>query len=109
MAIAETFHQKALRAIKSIPKGRVATYGLVATVAGSPRAARQVVRVLHSSSDKEALPWHRVINREGKIALKPGRGFEMQKALLEAEGIEVSADGRVDLDRYLWRPRAKRR
>ena len=60
--------------IRSIPKGKVATYGRVATYAGNPRGARQVVRVLHSSTRKDKLPWHRVVNREGRIALKPGYG-----------------------------------
>ncbi|MBD3299702.1 MAG: DNA methyltransferase [candidate division Zixibacteria bacterium] len=93
------------RTVKRIPKGRVATYGMIATLAGNPRAARQVVRVLHTRSKTDNLPWHRVINAAGKIALKPGQGFELQRALLADEGVEVSSTGRVDLKVYLWRPR----
>jgi methylated-DNA-protein-cysteine methyltransferase-like protein len=106
--VAETFHQKAVKICKRIPKGRVATYGMVATLAGSPRAARQVVRVLNVAWEKEGLPWHRLISREGRIALKPGQGFEMQKAMLKAEGVAVGPGGEIDLGKYLWKPRPKR-
>lgn len=73
-------------------------------MAGSTRAARQVVRILHTYSDKEGLPWHRVVNREGRIALKPGQGYEEQRRLLELEGIELDHRDRIDLGRFLWRP-----
>jgi methylated-DNA-protein-cysteine methyltransferase-like protein len=98
--MAESFHQRAIEAIKSIPEGRVASYGQIAAMAGSPRAARQVVRTLHSSSRKESLPWWRVINSKGHISLKPGQGFEEQKARLESEGVAVDPDGRIDLAIY---------
>lgn len=106
-AVAADFTTMIKRALKRIPKGRVATYGQISELAGSPRGARQVVRILHSSSDSEQLPWHRVINREGKISLKRGQGFELQRALLEAEGVFVSASGHIDLKRYQWRPRVR--
>ena len=99
----ETFHDRVKKLIKRIPRGKVATYGLIATIAGSPRAARQVVRVLHSCSDKDKLPWHRVINREGQIALKHGDGYELQKALLEGEGVVFGLQDKIDLGRYLWK------
>jgi len=98
-----SFHQNVIKVIKKIPKGKVATYGQIAAMAGNPRAARQVVRVLHSSSDKEKLPWYRVINKQGKISLKPGERYEMQKGLLESEGV-VFDDDSVDLKKYLWSP-----
>lgn len=88
--------------IRRIPRGKVATYGSVAAMAGNSRAARQVVRVLHIYSKKEGLPWYRVINREGKISLKKGEGYEKQKSLLEGEGIQFDLRDRVDLKRYLW-------
>ena len=100
-----TFQEKVIEVIKGIPKGKVATYGAVAAYAGSPRAARQVVRILHSSSKKHNLPWHRVINREGKISLRPGEGYELQKALLEKEKVVFDPGDRVDLERYLWSPK----
>ena len=98
------FTQRVLDIIKSIPRGKVMTYGLVAKAAGSPRAARQVVRILHSLSQKEKLPWHRVINSEGKIALKSKEGYEIQKALLLKEKIKFDLSGKIDLDKYQYIP-----
>jgi methylated-DNA-protein-cysteine methyltransferase-like protein len=103
--MAETFEQRARKVIKKIPKGRVATYGLIATLAGSPRGARQVVRVLNLYSEKDRLPWYRVINREGKIALPRAGGYELQKQMLEDEGVVFDRNDTVDLEKYLWRPR----
>jgi len=94
--------QRVIDVIAGIPPGRVATYGAVAAAAGNPRGARVVVWVLNSSSDRENLPWHRVINSKGGISLKPGYGFELQKQLLESEHVEVSEDGFVDLRKYFW-------
>jgi len=65
----DSFASRAKELIKQIPKGKVSTYGLIAALAGSPRAARQVVRVLHSSSRKDNLPWHRVVNSKGQITI----------------------------------------
>ena len=73
-------------------------------MAGNIRAARQVVRILHTCSATEGLPWHRVVNREGRIALKPLRGYEEQRRLLEEEQIEFDHTGGIDLGRFLWRP-----
>ena len=101
----DTFHKLVVKIIKRIPRGRIATYGQIAALAGSPRAARQVVRTLHASSDKEKLPWHRVINGKGKISLKPDSGYEIQKAMLEDEGIIFDADGSVNMREFLWNPR----
>ena len=98
----QAFTTRVIELVRAIPEGRVATYGGIAAAAGSPRAARQVVRVLHTCSRSENLPWHRVVNREGRIALKPFAGYEEQKMLLETEGIEFGLSDRIDLDRYLW-------
>jgi methylated-DNA-protein-cysteine methyltransferase-like protein len=98
------FHQKVVKIIKQIPPGKIATYGQIALYAGNPRASRQVARILHSSSDKEKLPWQRVINRKGYISLKKGAGFEKQKALLQSEGIRIDLQGKINLRRYLWEP-----
>ena len=99
------FTERTLSIILSIPRGKVATYGQIAGVAGSPTGARQVARVLHSLSRSKKLPWQRVINSRGSISLPRGGGFEHQKALLESEGVAVSRKGRVDMRRYLWVPR----
>lgn len=88
--------------IKKIPRGKVATYGQIAAMAGNPVAARQVVRILHSSSRKEKLPWHRVINSKGRISLQPDFGYEEQKNLLAKEGIEFDDDDTVDFERFMW-------
>jgi methylated-DNA-protein-cysteine methyltransferase related protein len=99
-----SFTFKAKRLIKQVPRGKVATYGQVAALAGSPLGARQVVRVLHSSSRKDNLPWHRIINGTGRISLPPGGGYEEQKALLLQEGISFDSTDRIDLDLFQWRP-----
>jgi methylated-DNA-protein-cysteine methyltransferase-like protein len=90
--------------IREIPAGRVMTYGSIAAAAGNPRAARQVVRILHSSSTAEDLPWHRVINSRGSISLPVGQGYELQKSMLENEGIEFDEHDRVDLQYFHWLP-----
>jgi methylated-DNA-protein-cysteine methyltransferase-like protein len=90
------------RIIKRIPFGKVSTYGFIAAMAGNPGAARQVARILHSSSRKYKLPWHRVVNRHGKISLKPFNGYEVQKRLLEKEGVVFDENDIIDLDRFLW-------
>ncbi|MCP4703970.1 MAG: MGMT family protein [candidate division Zixibacteria bacterium] len=100
----EHFTKKVIELIKLIPEGKVATYGQIALLAGNPHGARQVVRILHSSSDKENLPWHRVINSKGTISLKPGYGYEIQKAMLEGEGVVFNEKDTIDFDTYLWNP-----
>jgi len=97
-----TFTRQIVDVIRAIPKGRVTSYGRVAALAGNPRAARQVSRILHTMSQKHELPWHRVVNASGNISLPRGRGYELQKALLESEGVFVSSSGAVDLSTYLW-------
>jgi len=92
-----------IRLIKAIPRGKVATYGQISYMTGYP-SVRRVVWVLHTLSQKERLPWHRVVNRKGKISLKPGAGYEKQKELLIEEGICFSENGCIDLDRFLWEP-----
>lgn len=96
------FERKVKERIKAIPKGRVATYAQIAALAGNHRAARQVARVLHSSSEKDGLPWHRVISSRGAISLPRGRGFEPQRRLLTGEGVIVGPGGRVDLEKFRW-------
>jgi methylated-DNA-protein-cysteine methyltransferase-like protein len=100
----ESFSNRVKQVIRQIPKGKVATYGQVASIAGNYRAARQTAWVLHASSEKDKLPWHRVINRQGKISLKPGEGYEKQKQLLLSEGIIFDEKDRIKLDEFLWNP-----
>ena len=89
--------------IRAIPKGRVASYGKIAALAGSPRGARQVVRVLHSLGGKEKLPWHRVINAAGRIAMPMEGHGGLQAALLRKERVAVSEKGAIDLKRFGWK------
>lgn len=98
----EPFTKKVIELIREIPEGRVVTYGFIAALAGNPRAARQVARVLHSCSRKEGLPWHRVVNRDGRISLKPFQGYEIQKQLLEGERVLFDQKDRIDLNIFLW-------
>ncbi len=98
------FEERVKEVLRAIPRGRVATYAQIAALAGNHRAARQVARVLHASSEKERLPWHRVINSRGGISLGRGRGFERQRRLLRGEGVAVDPRGRVDLDLFQWEP-----
>ncbi len=101
-----TFTEKAKALIKRIPRGKVATYGQIAALAGNPLGARQVVWALNSSSRTEKLPWHRVINSQGRISLPRGGGYELQKKLLAKEGVEFPRNGKLDLTRFQWRPQA---
>jgi methylated-DNA-protein-cysteine methyltransferase-like protein len=100
----EYFSDRVKNLIKQIPPGRVATYGQIAFLAGFPSSTRQVVWILHSCSKKDNLPWHRVINRKGTISLKPNAGFEIQKKLLEREGVIFNDRNQIDLNRFLWEP-----
>ena len=99
-----SFTREVKAVIRSIPHGRVATYGQVAALAGRERAARGVSWILHSSSETAGLPWHRVIGGRGTISLPRGRGFEQQRRRLAAEGVAVGRGGRIDLERFQWQP-----
>ncbi len=97
------FTKRVLEIIKQIPPGKVTTYGLIAWAAGDPHGARQVARVLHSLSEKEKLPWHRVINSKGQIASPTPSDKEEQTGLLRAENVEVTEDYHINLAKYLWK------
>lgn len=90
--------------IRAIPQGKVATYGQVASLAGLPRAARLVGHTLRNLPENSTLPWHRVINAAGRIALPvDSPGFGEQITRLAADGIVVN-NGRVPLVLYQWQP-----
>jgi methylated-DNA-protein-cysteine methyltransferase-like protein len=94
-------------AVRKIPRGRVATYGQIAELAGLPRQARQVGYALAALRDSR-VPWHRVIDARGEVSPRSDPGPErLQRALLEREGILFDAHGRVALAAHLWRPRAR--
>ncbi|MBH0159290.1 MGMT family protein [Fictibacillus sp. 26RED30] len=100
----EPFTEKVIKVIKSIPKGQVMTYGQIARVAGNPRSARQVVRILHSLSKKHDLPWHRVINAKGEIGIQDEELFFTQKSLLESEGVQFKGKNRMNIEAYRYTP-----
>lgn len=90
--------------IKKIPRGKVATYGQIAALAGRPGAARAVVWILHSSSKKYRLPWHRVLNTRGEIPFPKGSThYKKQLALLIKEKVVFTNPGRVDMKRSHWK------
>lgn len=99
----DSFYAQVYALVHQVPCGRVVTYGQVATLLGSPRAARAVgyaLRFLPVGSD---VPWHRVINHRGEISLRmPAESPRTQRLRLEAEGITFDAAGRVDLRHYRW-------
>ncbi|WP_077617189.1 MGMT family protein [Bacillus sinesaloumensis] len=97
------FTENVIQIIKQIPSGKVMTYGQIARLAGSPRGARQVVRILHSLSKKYNLPWFRVVNAKGEIAIRDEEAHVSQSIFLEDEGIEV-VDGTIDLVKYQYHP-----
>jgi methylated-DNA-protein-cysteine methyltransferase related protein len=100
----QPFTEKVVEIIKNIPEGKVMTYGQIAKQAGSPRAARQVVRALHSMSKKYRLPWHRVVNSKGQIALQDEESYQEQLFSLESEGLEIGLGGKIDLSKYQFHP-----
>lgn len=91
--------------VRRIPRGRVATYGQVARVAGLHNAARQVGYALHALGDGTAVPWHRVLNAQGGISMRSGAAPLTQRLRLEREGVVFDQAGRVKLARFAWRPR----
>ena len=91
--------------VRRIPRGRVATYGQVAELAGLPGHARQVGYALHALSSGTVVPWHRVVNATGSCSLRAVPGAELEQRLrLEREGVRFDARGRVSLSRVRWRP-----
>ena len=97
-----SFTEEVLEIIRNIPHGMVMTYGQIAAVAGNPRGARQVSRILHGMSQKYQLPWHRVINSKGSISLNGEAGF-IQESMLIQEGIIIN-NKKIDLSKYQYKP-----
>lgn len=90
--------------VRRIPRGRVATYGQVARLAGGTVTARQVGYALHALPEGTTVPWHRVVNRVGRISLPPEQGGIEQRIRLAREGVDVIGTGRVLIGGCLWRP-----
>lgn len=96
-------YEKIWGVVRSIPKGRVATYGQVAAIAGLRKQARLAGYALHNLPRGSPVPWHRVINAQGRLSFPPRSApWREQRRRLEAEGVVLLA-GRVDLARFGWR------
>ena len=99
----ESFYQRVYKIVAKIPAGRVATYGQVAMLAGSPLAARQVGYAMGRAPEGSGLPCHRVVNRLGELAPEHAFGGKaFQRMALEAEGVTFLPDGRIDLKRHIF-------
>ena len=97
------FFQRVWDLVCEIPPGQVATYGQIAEILGSPRAARTVGWALHGLPEGAGVPWQRVVNREGRISTSTHpQGYGEQRRLLEEEGVRFDERGRIDLRVYGW-------
>jgi methylated-DNA-protein-cysteine methyltransferase related protein len=108
MAVIEisAFTKRVLQNIAKIPKGKVATYKQIAMLSGKPQGSRGVAWILHSCSTTYKLPWHRVLNSQGRISFdKNSYNFRQQKRKLEAEGVVLTPEGQLDLIKFKWKKR----
>ena len=97
----DSFQQRVYQVVAAIPSGRVATYGTIARLAGSSRAARQVGGILCRLPEDTQLPWHRVVNRFGTLSLRD-EGYQQQLQRLQHEGLLLQPSEPIDLSRYGW-------
>lgn len=108
VSIVSEFTKKVLTQVKSVPRGKVATYKQIAELSGKPQASRGVAWILHSCSTIYKLPWHRILNSKGKISFdRSSYNYRKQKRLLESEGIRFSEGDQLDLKKYQLKKRAK--
>ncbi len=105
MPLNDVTYQRIYEIARRIPRGRVATYGQVAEVCGLAGHARLVGSAMSALED-DRVPWHRVVNAQGGISPRDPSCARRQRRLLEAEGVRFDPRGRVELERYRWRPRS---
>ncbi len=107
--MSSAFKQNVIKVVTAIPKGKVASYGQVAAWIGHPRAARQIGGTLRSLEEHVKVPWWRVINNAGVISIKGAKHAtkEIQKSLLEKEGVKVNHDFTLDIEKYRFVPDPK--
>lgn len=108
LARGATLFVKIYSVVRRVPRGRVASYGLIARLVGADCGARTVGYALASTPQGSDLPWQRIVSHEGRISL-PGPAGEVQRARLADEGVTFDARGRIDLARFGWRGLATRR
>ena len=100
-------HQRIHDVVSRIPRGRVATYGQVARLAGLPGQARLVGYALHALPNDTLLPWQRVVNAQGTVSTRAEHGA-LQRRLLERDGVRFDSSGRLSLASFQWRPKRPR-
>ena len=99
-------HARIHAVVRRIPRGRVASYGQVAQIAGIATHARLVGYAMAALPEGSRVPWQRVVNAQGRVSPRATPGYDaLQRALLEREGVRFDAQGRIDLARFGWRPR----
>lgn len=100
------FYQQIYQLVRRIPAGKVATYGQIAELLGKPRHARQIGYALYRVAPDSDIPWQRVVNAQGMISHTPQRqgSDDLQRILLEQEGITFNSQDKLDLRRYRWQP-----
>jgi methylated-DNA-protein-cysteine methyltransferase-like protein len=98
--LANNLFQRVYKIVRKIPRGRVATYGQIARMMGMPHGARTVGWAMRACPN--LVPWHRVVNAQGKISVRDTEGFPLQRALLQAEGVRFGKTGNIDLKKYGW-------
>ncbi len=96
-----TFFSRVYALVRKIPRGRVVTYGQIARALGAPHGARTVGWAMRACGDD--IPWHRIVNAQGKISVRPTNGYYEQRARLKEEGVRFDLDGRIDLKKYGWK------
>ena len=100
-------HRRIHDVVSRIPRGRIATYGQVARLAGLPGHARLVGYALHALPTSTSVPWQRVVNAKGAISVRRRGADKLQRRLLEREGVRFDSRDRVSLARFQWRPRRR--
>ena len=101
----KSFNEEVWELVEIIPRGCVASYGQLATMLGHPRRGRQVGHALHKTPDDRVLPWHRVINSQGRISFNANsEQYLLQKAMLEAERVRFKENDQIDMRVYGWQP-----
>jgi methylated-DNA-protein-cysteine methyltransferase-like protein len=103
----DSTRQRIFAVVRRVPRGKVATYGQIAELAGLGGQARQVGYAMAAVPSSSAVPWHRIINAQGRVSMRSaGSGSTIiQQQLLAREGVEFDGGGRVSLPRYRWKPR----
>jgi methylated-DNA-protein-cysteine methyltransferase-like protein len=101
----QNFYERVYTLVRQVPAGKVVTYGQVAALLDSPQAARAVGYALRFLPQGSDVPWHRVINHQGRISARyPAEAPLLQRLLLETEGVQFDADDGIDLAHYRWYP-----